>query len=283
MTRLCQKQRRSGVGTGPGYHAAPMLYAITRPVSRSIQDCELTHLDRCSIDFERAQRQHEHYVEALRRMGVTIVELDPLHQHADAVFVEDILVVVGELAILTRPGAESRRGEVESIVAAIEPHRALVQIASPGTLEGGDVCVAERTVFVGDSTRTNAAGFEQLQMALSPHGYHLVSVPVPGALHLKTAATYLGDGQMLANPAWLDVSHFTGMDIIEVHPDEPMAGNAIRIGDAVLFSSQFPHTAGRLEARGFNLVQVDSTELAKAEGSLTCKSVVFTSGSSAGA
>jgi len=257
-----------------------MQYAITRPVSRSIQDCELTHLDRCDIDYNTAQRQHEAYVEALQDMGVTIIEIDPLHAHADAVFVEDIIVVADEIAVLTRPGAESRRGEVDSIVEAIEPHRTLVRIEAPGTLEGGDVCMAERTVFVGLSTRTNEHGFEQLKAALSPHGYHVIGVPVPGALHLKTAATYLGDGQMLANPAWIDVASFTGMDIIEVHPDEPMAGNAMRIGDALLFSSQFPHTAGRLEARGFTLVLIDSTELAKAEGSLTCKSVVFTSGPS---
>jgi dimethylargininase len=255
-----------------------MLYAITRPVSRSIQHCELTHLDRCAIDYETAQVQHEAYVGALQDMGVTIIEIDPLHAHADAVFVEDIIVVVEGVAVLARPGVESRRGEVESIVEAIEPHRALVRIEAPGTLEGGDVCIAERTVFVGLSTRTNEHGFEQLKVALSPHGYHVLAVPVPGALHLKTAATYLGDGQMLGNPQWLDMSCFTSMDIIEVHPDEPMAGNAIRIGEALLFPKQFPHTAGRLEARGFTLVQIDSTELAKAEGSLTCKSVVFNSG-----
>jgi dimethylargininase len=253
-----------------------MIYAITRPVSKSIQDCELTHLDRCSIDYATATSQHESYVAALQSMGATIIELDPLHDYADAVFVEDIIVVVDGIAVLTRPGAESRRGEVESIIEAIMPHRPIHRIESPGTLEGGDVMVAERTIFVGDSTRTNPAGFAQLKDALTPHGYTVLAVPVPGALHLKTAATYIGDGIVLANPAWLDVSHFTGLNIIEVHPDEPMAGNAIRIGDELLFSSQFPHTAGRLTARGFSLIMVDSTELSKAEGSLTCKSVVFT-------
>lgn len=254
-----------------------MLYAITRPVSTSIQDCELTHLDRCPIDYERASSQHEDYVLALQRMGATIIELDPLHEFADAVFVEDIIVVVDGVAVLTRPGAESRRGEVESIIEAITPHRTLHRIESPGTLEGGDVMVAERTVFVGDSTRTNPAGFAQLKDALTPHGYTVLSVPVPGALHLKTAATYIGDAAVLANPAWIDVSHFAGLDIIEVHPDEPMAGNAIRMGDTLLCSSQFPRTADRLRDRGFNVITVDSTELSKAEGSLTCKSVVFTS------
>ncbi len=254
-----------------------MLYAITRPVSKSIQNCELTHLDRCSINYETAASQHEDYVCALRTMGATIVELDPLHDHADAVFVEDIIVVVDGVAVLTRPGAASRRGEVESIVETITPHRPIHRIESPGTLEGGDVMVAERTVFVGDSTRTNPAGFAQLKDALTPHGYTVIAVPVPGALHLKTAASYIGDGTVLANPAWIDVSHFGSLEIIEVHPDEPMAGNAIRIGDQLLFSSQFPHTAGRLTARGFNLVMVDSTDLSKAEGSLTCKSVIFMS------
>jgi dimethylargininase len=232
-------------------------------------------MDRESICHSTASEQHGRYVGALKSLGVTLLELPPLHNHPDAVFVEDIIVVVDEIAVLTRPGAESRRGEVESVRDAIAPHRPLACIESPGTLEGGDVMKSERTIYVGLSSRTNQAGFEQLRSILEPFGYRVESVPVPGALHLKTAATYLGDGIVLANPAWIDVSHFHGLDVVEVHPDEPFAGNAIRIGDSLLFPEQFPHTAGRLEARGFTLVRVPSTELAKAEGSLTCKSVIF--------
>jgi dimethylargininase len=252
-----------------------MLIAITRPVSRSIQECELTHMDREPICHTTASQQHAAYVEALRTLGVEVIELEALHHHPDAVFVEDIMVVVDEVAVLTRPGAESRRGEVDSAVDLVQQHRTLARIEPPGTLEGGDVMQVERTIFVGQSTRSNDAGIDQLRTILSPHGYTVIGVPVPGALHLKTAATYLGDGQVLANSDWLDVTHFKGLDLIETHPDEPFAGNAIRIGDTLLFPERFPHTAGRLEARGFTLLPVPSSELAKAEGSLTCKSVIF--------
>jgi dimethylargininase len=252
-----------------------MLIAITRPVSRSIQECELTHMDRERICHKTASKQHADYVDALRTLGVEVVELEPLHHHPDAVFVEDIMVVVDEVAVLTRPGAESRRGEVESAVTLVEQYRTIARIESPGTLEGGDVMQVERTIFVGRSNRSNDAGIDQLRTILAPHGYTVLSMPVPGALHLKTAATYLGDGMVLANPEWLDTTQFNELDVIETHPDEPFAGNAIRIGNSLVFPEQFPHTAGRLEARGFVLKRVQSSELAKAEGSLTCKSVIF--------
>ncbi len=252
------------------------MLALTRPVSKSIQACELTHMDRVPICHMEATSQHAAYTKALRSLGVRVIDLDPLHLHPDAVFVEDILVVVDELAVLTRPGAASRRGEVDSAVQTVSQYRPIAAIQSPGTLEGGDVMQVDRTIFVGRSTRTNDEGIEQLRTLLEPHGYTVQSVPVPGALHLKTAATYIGDGTILANPGWVDITHFGNRDIVETHPDEPFAGNAIRIGDTLLFPSQFPRTADRLESRGFRLLTVPSTELAKAEGSLTCKSVIFT-------
>jgi len=252
-----------------------MLHAIVRPVSESIQNCELTHMDRAQICHETAQQHHDQYAEALRSLGVTIHEIDPLHQAPDAVFVEDILVVVDEVAILTRPGAVSRRGEVDSAIETIARFRPIERIEAPATLEGGDVIQAERTIFVGRSTRTNDAGIAQLREILEPLGYSVVPVDVPGALHLKTAATWIGNGVLLANSGWIDMAPFEGVDVVEVHPDEPFAGNAVRVGDVLLFPAHCPHTAGRLEARGFTLHLVPSTELAKAEGSLTCKSVLF--------
>ena len=253
----------------------PMTTAIIRPVSRSIQECELTHMDRDPICYETACAQHQAYVEALESLGVTVIELDPLHHHPDAVFVEDIAVVCDDVAILTRPGAESRRGEVESITPILSAHRPLAHIEDPATLEGGDVLLAERTFYIGRSSRTNDAGIDQFRSIVTPYGYEVVAVDVPGALHLKTAATYLGEGRLLANPEWIDMDGLEDLELIAVHPDEPFAGNVVRIGEVMLFPNQFPHTAGRLEARGIQLIQVPSTELAKAEGSLTCKSVIF--------
>lgn len=249
--------------------------ALIRPVSRCIQDCELTHLNRADICLETAQRQHDAYAQALTDLGVQVVELPALHDHADAVFVEDTVVAVDEVAVLTRLGAESRRGESASMLGAIAPFRDVVQMHSPGTLEGGDVMQVGRTIYVGRSTRSNDAGIEQLRSHLSPHGYDIVQVDVPGALHLKTACTCIGRNTLLANTAWIDIDAFSALDVIEVHPDEPFAGNAVQIDDTLIFSSQYPETARRLRDNGFSLVLVDSTELAKAEGSLTCKSVLL--------
>lgn len=249
--------------------------AIIRPVSHSIQDCQLTHLNRQPICARTAQTQHDAYACTLQGLGVEVIELPPLHDHPDAVFVEDTVVVVDELAVLARPGAASRRGEIESMHACIECFRDTAYIRAPGTLEGGDVIQDGRTIYVGRSTRTNDDGIEQLRSHLTPHGYTVVAIPVPGALHLKTACATLGNGQLIANPAWIDVGHFDGLDIIEVHPDEPFAGNAVPIGETLIFAGQHPRTAARLEACGLTLALVDASELAKAEGSLTCKSVLL--------
>lgn len=249
--------------------------AIIRPVSHSIQDCELTHMDRLPICARTAQEQHDAYARTLQNLGVDVIELPPLHDYPDAVFVEDTVVVVNELAVLARPGATSRRGEVESMRACIEDLRETVCIEPPGTLEGGDVIQVGQTIYVGRSTRTNDEGIEQLRMHLSPHGYTIIAVPVPGALHLKTACASLGNGRLIANPEWIDVGHFDGLDIIEVHPDEPFAGNAVHVGDTLIFARQHPLTAERLESHGLTLSLVNASELAKAEGSLTCKSVLL--------
>jgi dimethylargininase len=251
--------------------------AIIRPVSRSIQDCELTHMTRTPICHRTAQRQHNAYADSLRSLGVKIVELPPLHDQPDAVFVEDTAVVVDELAVLARPGAASRRAEIDSMADCIADFRDVVRIESPGTLEGGDIIQVGRRIFAGRSTRTNSAGIEQLRDYLAPFEYTVEGIPIPGALHLKTACTHIGQNTLLANSAWVSVEPFQncGMSIIEVHPDEPFGGNAVLIGKYVLCCEQFPQTEARLRDAGFTLTVVNSTELGKAEGSLTCKSVLL--------
>ena len=253
--------------------------AIIRPVSASIGQCELTHMDRVPICHERAQAQHDAYADALRSLGVQVIELPALHDQPDAVFVEDTAVVIDEIAVLSRPGAASRRGEVTSMKVCIEAYRPTATIEAPGTLEGGDVIHTERTLFVGLSSRTNQAGFNQLQGHLQPHGWTLVPVPVPGALHLKTAAVHIGRGHVLANPDWIDTAVFTqhGLDVIHVDPDEPFAGNGVLVHDTLVFGAQYPRTIDKLAEAGFKLLPVQADELAKAEGSLTCKSVLFRS------
>ena len=251
------------------------LIALTRPVSASIARCELTHLEREPIDPPRAAAQHAAYEDALRALGCDVRPLPPLDEQPDAVFVEDTAVVLDELALVTRPGAVSRRGEVPSVARALAAYRTLHAIEEPGTLDGGDVLVAGRRVFVGLSSRTNAAALAQMRALLEPLGYTVAGVPVTGCLHLKSAATSPGPGLVLLNPAWIDAMAFAGLQVVAVDPAEPFAANALRVGNAVVYAGSFPRTQARLEARGLALHTVDLTELAKAEGAVTCCSLVF--------
>jgi len=249
--------------------------ALLREVSLSLAGCELTHLARTPIDPLRARLQHAEYAAALTRLGCEVTLLPALEAHPDAVFVEDCAVVLDEVAILTRPGAASRRGEVDSIAAALEPWRECVALAGNGTLDGGDVLTIGRRLFVGRSARTDDSGIRALGAAVGPFGYEVVPVAVTGCLHLKTGVGLVGDDRLLINPAWVDAAPFGGMQRIEVDPEEPMAANALAVGGKVIFPRQYPRTAERLTGAGFALEMVDADELAKAEGGVTCCSLVF--------
>ena len=190
-------------------------------------------------------------------------------------FVEDTCVVVDELAIITRPGAESRRPETAGVAEAVARHRALRHIEPPGTLDGGDVLRIGRTLFVGRSLRTNDEGIEQLRRILDPLGYQVHAVALHGCLHLKSAVTQVGPRTILVNPAWIDMDAFAGYEQIEVDPAEPFAANALLIGDRAIHPAGYSRTRARLESRGVGVVSVDVSELAKAEGGVTCCSIVL--------
>ncbi|GMV09622.1 MAG: N(G),N(G)-dimethylarginine dimethylaminohydrolase [Gemmatimonadota bacterium] len=252
-----------------------MITAITRPVSRSIAQCELTHVARTPIDLEIARRQHAEYEAALESLGVLIVRLPELPDHPDAVFVEDTALVLDEVAVLTRPGAESRRGEVDAMAEALAPFRRTVRITGEATLDGGDVLRLGRTLYVGRSRRTTAEGVAALGALVAPYGYEVREVPVRGALHLKSAATQVGPEWILVNPEWVDAAHFEGYDALTVDAGEPFAANAVLVNGAVVHSTAFPRTQAMLRAHGIRVVGVDASELAKAEGGVTCCSLLF--------
>ena len=250
------------------------MLALTRAVSRSLARCELTHLARDPIDVDRARAQHHAYEEALVSLGAHLLSLPEEPDLPDAVFVEDTAVVTPELAVLTRPGAESRRPEVETVARALAPHRQLAWLTAPATLDGGDVLRVGKALFVGRSGRTNEAGIEQLRALLSPFGYSVTGVSVKGCLHLKTAVTEVADGAVLVQPAWVDPRGF-GLRWIEVDPAEPMAANVVRIGPAVIHAERHVRTRERLEKEGIRVVAVDVSELEKAEAAVTCCSVLI--------
>jgi dimethylargininase len=258
-----------------------MKIAITRQVSASINQCELTHLERQPIDLERARLQHAQYEQALRALGVEVRRLPPLDEQPDAVFVEDVALVLDECAILTNPGAESRRPEVASIAGVLAPYREIFRIQSPATLDGGDVLLVGHTLYVGLSGRSNQPAIEQLSLILEAvnlkhaSSYQIRTVEVNGCLHLKSAVTQVQEGTLLINPAWVREGDFPGMRFIRIDPFEPYAANTLRVDGKVIYPASFPRTGARLTEAGIDVILVDADELAKAEGALTCCSLVF--------
>jgi dimethylargininase len=250
------------------------LLALTRDLSPRLVDCELTHVARAPIDFERARTEHAAYEDALRALGCEVRRVPPAPEHPDSVFIEDTVVVLDEMAIICRPGAPSRRAETAAVAAVVGALRPVVAITAPATLDGGDVLRAGRRVFVGRSARTNAAGIAQLTDILSPYGYDVAPVDVSGCLHLKTAASLVADDVVLVNADWVDPSALAPLRTIAVDPDEPMAANALRIRDTLVYPAELPRTGARLDALGFRVVRVPAGELAKAEGGVTCCSVI---------
>lgn len=254
-----------------------MLIAITRQISPRFNECELTHLDRQPIEIDLARAQHLQYEAALRELGCEVISLPAEPDLPDSVFVEDVALVFDEVAIITRPGAHSRQPEAASIARTLKPYRTLCTIEAPGTLDGGDVLRVGKTVYIGLSSRSNPAGVEQTQAFLAPYGYAVKGVEVTGCLHLKSAVTQVSDDTLLINPAWIDRRIFGEMSFIEVDEAEPSAANAVWIDNTVLYPSNFPKTQQRLEEAGLRLKIVDATEVAKAEGAVTCCSLIFRS------
>jgi len=254
-----------------------MSIAITRKVSPAIARCELTHLPRVPIDVRLAEAQHEAYEDALCKLGCFVLSLPAEPDLPDSVFVEDTAVVLDEVAVITCPGAGSRREETASVATVLAKHRLVVAIEAPGTLDGGDVLRLGRRFVVGMTARTNREGIAQLEAFVAPYGYAVQGVPISGCLHLKSAVTQVAPDAVLINPAWVDPASFPEFTRIRIHPDEPFAANALMIGDAVIYPEAFPHTAAQLDAAGIRIVAVDVSELAKAEGAVTCCSLILNS------
>jgi len=252
------------------------LSAITRAVSPSMNDCQLAFVERRPIDIAKAIVQHDQYEACLRSLGIAVVSLPGVPDLPDAVFVEDPAIVLDEVAIMTRMGAESRRGESASLAEAVARFRPLRWITEPGTLEGGDVVRIGSTLFVGRSVRSNDAGIAQLARELVPLGYTVQSLQIQSCLHLKSACTYLGRDMLLANRGWVDMGPFGNARVIDVAPGEPAAADVLAIDDTVVIPASFPETARILDRAGWRVFPIDVSELQKAEAGVTCMSLIFT-------
>lgn len=252
--------------------------ALTREISPLLTNCELTHLERNPIDIKLAKKQHQDYENALKKLGYSIKRIPPEPGFPDGVFVEDTAVVFPEVGIITRPGAKSRRPETESMAGVLKQYRDLEFIKSPGTLDGGDVLKLGKNVYIGSSARTNKEGIRQMAGFLKPYGYTVHGVPVTKCLHLKTAVAEIDDDLLLINSNWLDPENFPDYHCKPVHPEEPYGANVMRYDNMALSPTAFPHTADWLTGRGYDVIQIDQSELAKAEAGLTCCSVIVSYG-----
>ena len=240
--------------------------AITRALSPEIGRCELSYIERQPIDVERAQSQHDAYERLLEKHGCTIIHAAPTPQMPDGVFVEDAAVVLEDVAIITRPGAETRRGETDSIAAVLKRFRKLKRVEAPGTLDGGDVLAINNKLHIGISQRTNEAAIDQLGAT---------AIRFHGCLHLKSAVTQIAGRTLLLNPEWVDARQFPGFETITVDPREPFAANALRLDDILIYSASYPNTLRRLKSRGFRVETLEVDELEKAEAGVTCCSLIF--------
>lgn len=252
-----------------------MVIAITREVSPRFNECEITHIERTPIDLEVAHAQHHAYVNALKTLGCNVIELPAEADLPDSVFVEDTAFILPEAAVITLPGADSRKPETESIVRALKPLIKLVYVREPATVDGGDVLVLGKKIYVGLSTRSNQEAIDQLNKELGEYGYLVTGVQLHDCLHLKSAVTRVDDTTLLINKSWVDTHHFENYDWIEVDPAEPFAANCLPVGESIVFPTTFPKTRERLVNKGYKIVTVDVSELAKAEGALTCCSLII--------
>jgi dimethylargininase len=264
--------------------------AIVRPPAANFAE-GLTTADLGAPNYERALKQHEAYCAALEQCGLTLIRLAADSRYPDSTFVEDTAVLTEKCAVLMRPGAESRAGEVASIGEVVSDFYPLpVSIQPPGTVDGGDVCEAGNQLFIGISERTNEAGARQLAELLAPFGYthSLVDIrglsvmeSVPGAvatgsvLHLKSALAWLGDQRLAVIDAFADRTEFSTYELVRVNADEAYAANLVRVNDHVLVAAGYPAFAGALRELDCQTIELDMTEFQKMDGGLSCLSLRF--------
>ncbi len=246
--------------------------ALVRPPVARLAEGLVTHIDRVPVDVEEARRQWEGYRAAMASNGWDLVPVPPAPDHPDSVFVEDAVVMVRNVAVVTRPGAPSRRGETTDVATVVEGLGApIARIVAPGTLDGGDVLKVGDTIYVGQGGRTNAEGIRQLRALAGPLGFTVVAVPLRSVLHLKSAVTALPDGTVIGYPPLVD--HPEVFPRFLPVPEESGAHVVLLGGDRLLMAADAPRSAELFVDLGYHPVTVDISEYQKLEGCVTCLSV----------
>jgi len=226
-----------------------------------------------SPDMKLAARQHAAYCEALSSCGVEVILLGAVERYPDSTFVEDVAVIAGNHAVITRPGHPSRLGEIELIEPALTRLLTVDWIEPPGKIDGGDVLEIDDRILAGLSERTDADGARQLCALFEQDGFRCGTVPIARSLHLKSDVSYLGNGILLANTSLAGLDEFSGLDVITVAPGEEYCANSIEVNGRILFPSGFPVTLEKLKKRGLEIIELDMSEFQKMDGGLSCLSL----------
>jgi dimethylargininase len=250
-------------------------HAIARRPGSNFAQGITTAVNQAPPDYETLVNQHQEYLSTLKLIGLEVVLLDALPDHPDAYFVEDTAVVAAEVAVITRPGAEARKGEEETIAPVLAQYRKTERIEPPGTVDGGDVLQVGRHFFIGVSERTNPEGAGQLGRILGKYGYTCTTVAVGEGLHFKSSVNYVGKNTLLITEDFKGNANFEGYDTLVVNTAESYAANTLFVNDHLLVPRGYPDTRKKLETLGFNIIELDTSEVRKMDGGLTCMSLRF--------
>ncbi len=252
-----------------------MYIALMREVSPSIANCEVTNITGRPIDPQQAAKEHESYAQCLRDLGYKIHMIEADENLPESSFIEDTAIVLDEIAVIAHPGASSRRGETKAVSEALSIYRDLDFIGESGTLDGGDVLKVGRVIYAGKSCRSSAVGIGRLREIVRRYDYEVISVPVNGCLHLKTAASLVADDTLLINPQWVNPDDFRDLELVTVDPSEPYGANSLMVEGGIIYSISYPNTRRKLDGMGLNVEAIDITELSKAEGNISCCCIPF--------
>ena len=250
-------------------------HAITRKPCRNFASGLTTTVSSEPAVYELMIKQHEAYLEALSTAGLEVIVLDPQPDFPDAHFVEDTAVVTPDVAVITIPGADARKGEEESIVPVLAKFRRIERIVAPGTVDGGDVLQVDNHFFIGISERTNHEGAKQLGRILEGYGSTWTTIPVGAGLHFKSSVNYVGRNTLLVTSDFTAKEQLKEYDLIVLDPAESYAANTLLVNEHLLLPAGYPITRGQLEILGFHMIELEVSELRKMDGGLTCMSLRF--------
>ena len=250
-------------------------HAIARKPGPNFAQGITTAVNEESPKYETLVNQHKEYISTLKSIGLEVILLNALPDHPDAYFVEDTAVVAAEVAVITNPGADARKGEEATIAPVLAQYRKTEKIRPPGTVDGGDILQVGKHFFIGVSERTNHEGAGQLSHILKRYGYTCTIVAVGEGLHFKSSVNYVGQNTLLVTEDFSENAQFEGYDTIVVDSIESYAANTLFINDHLLVPRGYPDTRKKLEMLDLKIIELDTSEVRKMDGGLTCMSLRF--------